>query len=305
MNLTSILQSRIERLSEGTHSPGLEAVIQHLRVAIRHFERGNASNEESAFTDAVYRCNQAFEGSLKEAYRVLADKDPSKKNPFDIEKHLESNNTLRPRVIDQMSTYRRDWRNPSTHDHRLDFNEDESLLAISTVTGFAIVLTNQIAEELARKAAAQKLASPPNPVQTESLRNDVISVLERFSLNSLDITPSNAREPEIIGSLSAYLSATLPDTELAPESPVRSGGLVLRPDLVLRRGSEVVVVEVKRSLRKSNIQNVLRQLLLYAKAINTEAAVLYVLSPAQEGEGRIASHELGTGVQAHIIHAPS
>jgi hypothetical protein len=72
MNLIEVLSQRAEAIPQGPHSVGLKAVVQHAQAAVRHLERGQKERDETAFTDAVYRTNQAFEGSLKEAYRVLA-----------------------------------------------------------------------------------------------------------------------------------------------------------------------------------------------------------------------------------------
>ena len=58
-----------------------------------------------------------------------------------------------------MSRYRTEWRNPSTHDYKLDFDEDEALLAIASVCAFAIVLLDQITEKLNFDRA--KAAAPP------------------------------------------------------------------------------------------------------------------------------------------------
>ena len=37
-------------------------------------------NDENFFTDVIYRTNHAFEGILKEAYQILANKNADKKN---------------------------------------------------------------------------------------------------------------------------------------------------------------------------------------------------------------------------------
>jgi hypothetical protein len=127
---------------------GLRAVLQHVQVAANHLSRGSTTGDDTAFTDAIYRTNRAFEGSLKEAYRILAGRDPANVRPFDIETFFQSNSVLRPRVLDQLSTYRKDWRNPSAHDYKLDFAEDEALLAIVSVCAFAIALIDQIASKV-------------------------------------------------------------------------------------------------------------------------------------------------------------
>jgi len=86
MNLLETLRTKLAALEEGAYTPGLRATLLHIETAFGHLSRGQRQQEETAFTDAIYRTNQAFEGSIREAYRVLADKDPSKKRPYDIEK---------------------------------------------------------------------------------------------------------------------------------------------------------------------------------------------------------------------------
>ncbi|MEH2117121.1 hypothetical protein [Nostoc sp.] len=116
MDLLDILRSKIDSLEDGDHIPGLKAVLLHIETASRHLLRGQKQNEETAFTDSIYRTNQAFEGSLKEAYRVLASKDPERERPYDIEQYFEKNKVFRQRVLAQFTNYRTEWRNPSSHD---------------------------------------------------------------------------------------------------------------------------------------------------------------------------------------------
>src|SRR5687768_12024943 len=144
MDLVTIIRDKIERAGEGDHSPGLKAVLLHIETAVAHRDRGQDTPDDTAFTDTIYRTNQAFEGGLKEAYRVLTGKTPEKKTPSQIEEYFTSNVIFRPRVLSQFKNYRTEWRNPSTHDHQLDFDASEALLAIVSVCAFANVLLDQI-----------------------------------------------------------------------------------------------------------------------------------------------------------------
>jgi hypothetical protein len=110
MDLVATLRLKIEKLPTGDHTAGLEAVSSHIETAFAHLARGQNDDDESAFTDVIYRTNQAFEGSIKEAYRVLAGEDPSRQRPFDIENYLESNGVFRERVLAQFTNYRTEWR---------------------------------------------------------------------------------------------------------------------------------------------------------------------------------------------------
>jgi hypothetical protein len=73
MDLQKILREKIDALPDGLHMKGLRSVKLHIDNAAKHFERGHRESDQSLFTDAIYRCNQAFEGSIKEAYCVLAE----------------------------------------------------------------------------------------------------------------------------------------------------------------------------------------------------------------------------------------
>jgi hypothetical protein len=153
MDLVRIVDESIDKLPSGEHSLGLKAVRRHIAAAIRHFEN-KAGADADCFTDAIYRTNQAFEGGLKEAYRVLAGKDPAKLTPFQIESYLEENEIIRPRALKQLTRYREDYRNPSTHDYKLDFDSDEALLAIVSVCAFSKLLADQIGFKLASNEAS-------------------------------------------------------------------------------------------------------------------------------------------------------
>jgi hypothetical protein len=64
MDLTAVIDDAIRRLPKGDYSLGLEAIQRHIAAAVRHFERDDDGSQDS-FTDAIYRCNQAFEGGAK------------------------------------------------------------------------------------------------------------------------------------------------------------------------------------------------------------------------------------------------
>lgn len=188
MDVVKIVDAAIERLPEGEHSQGLKAIKRHIGAAIRHFERGDTGDFDT-FTDAIYRTNQAFEGGLKEAYRVLASKDPIKLSPFEIENYLEKNKLIRPRVLKQLTRYREDYRNPSTHDHKLDFDADEALLAIVSVCAFTKLLVNQMASKFAFEAASS--LPPQKNVNLSGDKDEIIELILRVlgsALSRMDVS---------------------------------------------------------------------------------------------------------------------
>jgi len=288
MNLLKILRSRVDDLPDGDYMQGLKAVLQHIEVAGRHLGRGQESTDDTAFTDAIYRTNQAFEGSLKEAFRVLAGRDPAGESPYNIENYLQEQNFLRPRVLAQLTNYRRDWRNPSTHDYRLDFDEDEALLAIVNVSAFAIVLIDQITERISFEQAKAVAAEQPTLTHTtQPLLEKVSDLIEQFTsqFNQTHADRTDIRETEIIGALAGFLASAAPELHtsiegrLVPESR-------LRADLLLSSGEERLIIEVKRG-RKFNQkleEDSIFQVATYMEISGINQAILFNYSSPNAGK---------------------
>lgn len=285
MDLVDTLRKKIDVLDDGEYVPGLKAVLLHIETAFRHLSRGQDTDDDTAFTDAIYRTNQAFEGSIKEAYRVLADQEPAKKRPFDIENYLEQNHTFRSRVLSQLTTYRTEWRNPSTHDYKLDFDESEAFLAIVSVSAFACLLLDQIAERLSFKksqaeAEVQKasLAAKLAESQDAELLVRVTELLAEFCLQHLPHATSSIKQSEsqIIGALHGFLSSA------APEITVQTGARLdskksYRADLLLTRIDEKVVVEIKRRMLVQGYSNGIAQVENYLLIGGIRSGVLLFL----------------------------
>lgn len=289
MNLLEELHSRASSLKPGEYTAGISAVIQHIKVAVKHLERGKGSGDETAFTDAIYRTNQAFEGSLKEAYRVLAQKDPLKQKPYDIETFLQDQNVLKPRVLGQFTNYRREWRNPSTHDYRLNFDDDEALLAIVTVTAFCIVLVDQIIERVAfevTKAATR--IEPTVESRSQTLADRVALLVERFlsQFSKNNLGRSDIREAELTGALAGFLASTVPEVSAALETrlvPERTE----RADLLLSANEERLIVETKVSRlgdRMGDIHQGIQRVSHYMELSGVRQAILLVLCLPTSGK---------------------
>ena len=303
MNLIEILRARIQMLPIGDYTAGLRAVQQHVEVAATHLRRGQEEQEETAFTDAIYRTNQAFEGSLKEAYRILAGKDPNKVRPFDIEKYFQENANLRQRVLDQFTTYRTEWRNPSTHDYRLDFDEDEALLAIVSVCAFAIVLIDQIAEKLSfDKAHAAISANPVATNQEIPLLMRTSQLLQTFTENGkTEYMPSmNTRETELIGAIAGFLAASMPDTQVSTEA-VLSSSLRLRADIVVDNHREKVLIEVKHlKITEPYVERTLQTVTRYMDVSGIKNAIVYFY-PGSRGKAMKAEEHNLTSIDGRVI----
>jgi hypothetical protein len=215
MDLFAILRLKIDTLPDGDYSPGLSAVLLHLETSFGHLRRGREDDENTAFTDVIYRTNQAFEGSVKEAYRVLAEKDPAKKTPAQIEEFIQRENIFRPKVMARFVDYRSEWRNKSTHDYKLDFDEGEALLAIVSVSAFAWMLIDQIAEKVAFRnskiAAEGKKEELEKHIATEQapLIYFIKDMLIEFAKQQGDASQIQT-ETQLLGSLAGFFASLAP-----------------------------------------------------------------------------------------------
>ena len=288
MDLVDVLKKKIDILDDGEHRPGLKAVLLHIETAFRHLSRGQDGDDDTAFTDAIYRTNQAFEGSVKEAYRVLTGNEPSKKRPYDIESYLEKNNIFRPRVLSQLTNYRTEWRNPSAHDYKLDFDESEAFLAIVSVSAFACLLLDQISERLSfmksqAEADAQKAVLLASLKQTKNA--DLIvkasELLSEFCASHMPFEDSGRlTETQVLGALHGFLASVAP--ELKVETEVSLGEVRhFRADLVITQGAEKLVVELRRSTMRQHHSDSILQLerYLFVSSINSGIVLFYPDAP--------------------------
>ena len=156
MDLLKLLKGKAEYFSASEDDRGVSSVVSHIEIAERHYENGK-SGDDYLFNDVIYRSNQAFEGALKEAYRIIADKNPNKITPHKIEKYFEENDVLKERVLQLFTNYRTEWRNKSTHDYKLYFSEQEAFLAIVNISAFINILLEQMVEKQAYNKESEVL----------------------------------------------------------------------------------------------------------------------------------------------------
>ena len=247
----------------------------------KHFARAQSDGDDTAFTDAIYRANQAFEGSIKEAFRVLADKDPQRMRPYEIEKYLEEEKVFRDRILTLFTNYRTDWRNPSTHDYSLDFDEDEAFLAIISVSAFAKLLVDQIAEKLSFAATVRDLErrevdTAQLPATDDGL-DRVTSLFESFASHYARQSSSTPIESEaqLMGALAGFLTSMAPDLHTSTGRIVRTS----KPnyiDMIIDGLGGSIVVELKRGQNANLIEQGKTQLLSYLGAANAKLGILFM-----------------------------
>jgi hypothetical protein len=308
MDLVDILRKKINVLKDGEYMPGLKAVLLHIETAFRHLSRGQDSEDDTAFTDAIYRTNQAFEGSIKEAYRVLAGQNPEEKSLFNIEKYLGQNKIFRSRVQQQLTTYRTEWRNPSTHEYKLDFDENEAFLAIVSVSAFSCLLLDQIAERLAFEESQAEAKAHTAGVATlptaSSLMARVTQLLTEFCSIHLPSATSAGRltEAQAVGALHGFLSSAAPALRVETNKSLGPNGM-FRADFLITEGKESLVVELKRGSPRQSYTNAIAQVTHYVLIGSIGSGILLFLPDTPSQMERLDTTINGIG-RPLVIMAP-
>jgi len=295
MDLLSLIREKSKSFVDSEFYEGIEAVILHISVAESHLENAKKLGEY-LYTDVIYRTNQAFEGALKEAYRVLAGKNPSGVSPFTIEQYLENKGLLRERVLAQFKNYRTEWRNAWTHDYQLFFTSQEALLAIVSISAFFSILLDQMVERYAHDQEKLKLRERsyslarqvPNYAKLDFL-DQCVELLKRFSID-IERDAQGSRYPseyEILGKLSGFISESDPSVSVTAEKVVRDAGRRLMLDLVLEKDNRSVIVELKRPSMewRRRFREGLEQLKTYLVATGSDEGILFVPSLNRESIG--------------------
>lgn len=250
MDLTHEISNRLRELEGHASISGISAAAKHISIAETYYKIGVESHVESYFNDVIYRCNQSFEGMLKEAYLIISGSQDRKITSFQIENYFNSNQVLKARVMDLIKNYRQEWRNSSTHDHTVIFDEDEALLAISNISAFAFILLGDIIDFELQKAGAEVAANTPQLVSNEdqNLAEAVSQSLQSFA-KSLYLSKTRYNPLRLESMILGYLSASNPDISFSPEVETNYGDGTIKHDLVARRGDESTLIEIKEISR--------------------------------------------------------
>lgn len=239
------------------------------------------------FTDAIHRLNQAYEGSLKEAYQMLTGNKPDKMSPHEIEQSFQKDLILKERVLTFFENYRRDWRNTSTHDYKLCFSEQEAFLAIVNVSAFFNILLNQMIERKAYNQEKIRLSESgiitQKQVRYKTFIEQISSLLIDFPNNNLTKTVSDSTPQyfhnEMIGMLAAYIDSSDTEIEVITEYSITTGKRKLYADMLVRKGESSLLIEIKVATR--NVADLLsvgqNQLLLHMDAADLKDGILFIL----------------------------
>lgn len=264
MDLSKEIRDKIKSNSESSSDHGLESVLAHIEIAERYHIRAKKERDEHLYTDVIYRTNHAFEGILKEAYFILAGKPADKLSPFEIEEYLLKSNALRGRVVDLLTNYRQNWRNPSTHDYQLFFSEQESFLAIVTVSAFTSILLDQMIERIAYKTkyaelenvaklARDQIYNYDQLIPIEKVSNVLLSYASHYLMNFASMSLYNKSSSN--AQMAAFIKKVAPDLDVELEMEVGKTDQIFNFDLVVKDKGNIVVVETRESQSRDDYKS--------------------------------------------------
>lgn len=259
VDLRKIIEKSVNRLPLGYERTGIEAAVGHIKRAEKYWYLAKDNHDPEMFTDVIYRTNQAFEGSLKEAYFVLAEGAPKKVSPFEIERYLIEEEVLKPKLIEAVRNYRQEWRNTSTHDYKLFFSEHEALLAIANVSTFTVMLLDQIVVKVNENQEKQRAARLVDSIRASISNYDnlefhtkVYSVLSHSYSSFYDLD-NQITMNEYIGKLAGFLEAVIDDVTVVTDVEL-AGSAGIHADLLVTAPNEKsVLIEVKHLTREQPI----------------------------------------------------
>ena len=312
MDLLKSIKEKSEYFADTEEDQGILSIVSHIEIAERHYEGGKIGNDY-LYNDVIYRCNQAFEGSLKEAYRIITGKDPNKLTPHKIEKYFEQNSVLKERVLTLFTNYRTEWRNKSTHDYKLYFSEHEAFLAIVSISAFINILFDQMIGKRAYDKEITEITSryvEKMPVsQKSTLLDSTIDLLKGFSEvipgKVSGTTIARITESEINGSLTAYLKELGGDIHVYPEYFIELKGrnMNYRADFLLERSDDKLLIEVKnyRKVSKSHLSDGSDQLSAYMAESGIENGILYIPPVSLDSAMEVKQIERNIGSKVYRI----
>ena len=313
MDLLKLLKEKAEYFSASEEDRGISSVVSHIEIAERHYEVGK-SGDDFLFNDVIYRSNQAFEGALKEAYRIITGSDSIKITPYKIEKYFEQNNVLKERVLQLFTNYRMEWRNKSTHDYKLYFSEQEAFLAIVNISAFINILLDQMVEKKAYDKEVSDLKVKPAPKILKSKEKGLLEraseLLESFSIEVPGKIKGAASprvlEVEVIGSLTAFFNSVADDIDVFPEFSIIydvDDNRKYYADFLLQQGKEKLIIEVKNPVHGAQgaIARGFEQLLSYLTASGVTQGILYIPPMRKEEELKISTQNTNIGGREYTI----
>lgn len=281
MDILKLIEEQIKDIKKDSSSNFLDLIYNHLDRAEIYFNSGRS--DDHFYNDVVYRTNQAYEGSLKEAYKVLVnktDEEVSKKTPNEIERYFKDNSIFKERVLKLFENYRQEWRNKSTHDYKLVLDENEAFLALMNVTSFVHLLLRQIQEKIAYEIELKKEIPESIKIETvkilkekESLVDRILKLLALFIKEQTNLEKLN--EIEVLGRLHAFIEKADSKFIVHREFKYEIGEIGVRIDLVVEYNYERIILELKRSPISGNLKSDIDQVTSYLTLTGLKSGILF------------------------------
>lgn len=292
MDILKEIEKQITSIKVEDNSVYLDQIYNHIDRAEKYYLQGQV--DEHYYNDVIYRTNQAFEGALKEAYKVLAAKteeELQKTTPYKIENHFKDNSIFRERVLQLFENYRQEWRNKSTHDYKLIFDENEAFIALTNVSSFVHLLLKQIQEKLAFNNEQKRLQLEQEKLKElkqtilakgETIAEKAVKVVTEFiGRNEFITAKSELLEIEILGMLHGFISMANEELIISREPIIIFNNKHLRPDFLIEYEGEKVIIEVKRRFEKQKLKETIEQLLDYLEATNIKDGIIYYVKTVE------------------------
>lgn len=265
----------IEQFEDGPLKLGFNFALTHVEVAQSHFDTARSSGVDYYYSDVIYRSNQAYEGLLKTAYNHLNSGSSGNTSTFQIETYIKDSSRISGRVIDLLNNYRREWRNPSTHDHTLEFRFDEAAMALSSVSVFSYIFINEIHKDILRALITSSATGKHN--ESES----IFDIIRSFNSGLTGIEPGEViREIELVSALGEFIRERVSEPKSVSVEPlIDFDGLRLRPDIIVNAADKSYIIECKNigvgnriHLKEAGSRQVAR----YMSIINRAEGILYL-----------------------------
>jgi len=298
MNVLKEIEKQISEIKRIDSTNYLDSILTHISRAEYYYFEG--AKDENYYNDVVYRSNQAYEGALKEAFKILAnktDEDVLRETPNNIEIYLNSNNVFNDRVLHLFKIYRQEWRNKSTHNHKLFFSNNEAFIALNTVTSFVYLLLNQIQEKLSFNIYERKIKKEAilihglkttNNLNQLSPSEKIIEAIKGFiRLNSeyLSSLKENYKQVEVEGMFHAFISSIFGEMKVVRYPEFELDGYKLIPDFKIRIENVDFIVELKliRDIKRtigysSSFMHAINQTFKFLEISKIERGIVYVVN---------------------------
>lgn len=306
MDVLKEIELQINSIKYVDNSTYLDSIFTHINRAEHYYLQGKV--DSNYFNDVIYRCNQAYEGALKESYKVLADKtldEVFKKTPNEIEKYFEANCVFHDRVLQLFKNYRQEWRNKSTHDYKLFFDESEAFIAMTSVASFVHLLLKQILEKNAFNMQLKRLDKEKNALKqikeiaisknrnpVDKLVDMIIEFSKQDILHCFD-NISDVREAEIMGLFHAYIESAGKSIITQREPHFLIGERRIYLDFLIKIDGEPIILEFKKTkVNDVIVENAINQILIYMQAVNILNGIVYCVKVGeQKAEPEIVKKE--------------